>query len=391
MRKDTLTRRSLLGAGTAIACSAAASPFVTPVTFAAVPGENRLVVIVLRGAMDGLDVVRPVSDRAYASLRPTIPGDAEPHGLDVMFALHPRLGELMPLWQAGELAFAHAVSTPYRSKRSHFDGQDLLENGGGAANGGLTPSRDGWLNRAIAEMPGATARTAFAVGRDSPLILQGASPSSSWAPNSDPGLTEGAWDLLDILYASDPLFLAASRTAREFAEGDTGSGGGRARAGAFARFAAEQLRGETRIAAFSIGGWDTHRNQPGAINRPLGELSAALLTLKRELGPVWGRTAVICITEFGRTVRENGSRGTDHGTGGLAVMAGGALSGARVHGTWPGLGERDLFENRDLMPTDDVRRYAGWFLRDMFGLEASAVEARIFPGLDMGVTPRLTA
>ena len=148
MTHSPLTRRRLLRNSLALGCSAAASPLVTPVTLAVTPGDARLVVIVLRGAMDGLDVVQPAGDPLLARYRKTISqglADDAP-ALDDMFLLHPALAELMPLWQAGELSFAHAVSTPYRNKRSHFDGQDILENGTSSSEGTMTPGRDGWLN-----------------------------------------------------------------------------------------------------------------------------------------------------------------------------------------------------------------------------------------------------
>jgi len=388
MAQQTPTRRTFLRNGMAVACSAAASPLVTPVVLASAPWDQRFVVIILRGAMDGLDVVRPYGDPAFAAHRRSF-GDIEADGavdLDGFFALHPALAGLAPLWRTGELSFAHAVSTPYRNKRSHFDGQDVLENGAGAPDGRLTPGRDGWLNRMLSLYPGIETRTAFAVGRERLMLLSGDMPVANWSPGIDFDLSTEAWQALEILYARDPLFRTASATAHEF-DGTKPIRTGRksrGRAEILAAFAAEQLRGETRIAAFSISGWDTHRNQAAAIGRSLGGLSDAILTLKRDLGPVWNRTAVLCLTEFGRTVRENGNTGTDHGTGGAMVLAGGALNGARVHTVWPGLGEGDLFEDRDLMPTDDVRRYAAWALRSLYGVGAGDLERVVFPGLDLG-------
>ena len=151
----------------------------------------------------------------------------------------------------------------------------------------------------------------------------------------------------------------------------------------------ERLKNDTRLAAFSINGWDTHANQSRTLPNALGELSSAILTLKRDLGPVWQKTAILCLTEFGRTVRDNGSSGTDHGTGGAAVFAGGALKGGRVLGRWPGLGASDLFEDRDLMPTTDVRTFAAWALSALFPLSRGDLETLIFPGLDMGDDPGL--
>ncbi len=388
--RRTFVRSALLG------CSAAAFPLATRVTFAAAPGENRLVVIILRGAMDGLSAVAPYGDPALKRLRPNLAVGPESGGadLDGRFAMHDALGPLLPLWRSGELAFAHAVSTPYRDKRSHFDGQDFLENGGGAPSGAMTPARDGWLNRALGQIPGAHARTAVAVGRERMILLEGPSEALSWAPDGDVRLSEAAAALLMRIYAADPLFAAAGREALALdAQTDAmgARGGVRETAKGLAAFAAEMLNGESRIAAFSIGGFDTHSNQARAVARPLGWLADAIATLRDDLGGNWGRTAVLCMTEFGRTARENGSRGTDHGTGGLMVMAGGALAGAKVHGRWPGLGDGDLYKHRDLMPTEDLRRYAGWALRDLYGLDAGALERSVFPGLDLGANPKFIA
>jgi uncharacterized protein (DUF1501 family) len=158
-----------------------------------------------------------------------------------------------------------------------------------------------------------------------------------------------------------------------------------------AEFAANRLRADTRVAAFSIGGWDSHSRQEVVLERPLTQLQGTILTLKAGLGPEWGKTVVMAMTEFGRTARENGSRGTDHGTGGAVVMAGGALRGGQVVGDWPGLGTGDLLDGRDLRPTADVRAYAAHVMRGLFGLDRAVLEGAIFPQLDMGVDPRILA
>ncbi len=386
------TRRNFLVRSLALGCSAAASPLITPVTLASAPGDARLVVIILRGAMDGLDVVRPIGDMALRDLRPNIGTDTL--SLTDFWGAHPALEPLAPLWAAGEMSFAHAVSTPYRDKRSHFDGQDFLENGGFRTDGTLTDARDGWLNRLVAGLPGATASTAFAVGSENLLLLSGQAPSSTWAPEADLDLSPQAQLLLEKVYASDPLFHAAALQAialSEETQGDMQGTRRRGRAKALARFAANRLRDETRIAAFSIGGWDTHARQTIALPRALGELADAILALKSGLGPVWRNTAVLCLTEFGRTARENGSAGTDHGTGGAAIFAGGALKGGQVLGDWPGLGDGNLYQDRDLMPTRDVRAYAAHAIRALMPVAATTLEGDVFPGLDMGTDPGLIA
>ncbi|MCA8868879.1 MAG: DUF1501 domain-containing protein [Rhodobacteraceae bacterium] len=402
---QTLSRRKFLLRTAAFGCSAAASPFLTPITLAAAPWDNRLVVIILRGAMDGLDVIRPYGDRNFAAYRPSLSDREGTTDLDGFFALNKHANPLMPLWKSGELAFANAVATPYRDKRSHFDGQDMLEAGTGT-DVGLHQVRDGWMNRMLAEVPGITAKTAFAVGRENLIILSGDAPTSSWSPNTRLDLSQQGKRLLSALYHDDPLFQEVGAIALEMDELMDMQGGkdisndnlamndaminsmmnaGRsARAKALARFTAERLNEETRLAAFSISGWDTHRTQENGIKGALSELSDAVLTLKQVLGANWQKTAVIAITEFGRTARENGTRGTDHGTGGAMLMAGGAIRGGKVYGNWPGLGESDLYQNRDLMPTADVRAYAADAMHGLFGLDRNLLQRVVFPGLDMG-------
>ena len=397
-------RRGFLRGLGVVGCSFAAHPLTTTITLAATPGEARLVVIVLRGGMDGLDVLRPVGDPKLKRLRGGIATSAG-IPLDGFYELHPSLEGLMPLWAAGELGFVQAVSTPYRDKRSHFDGQDILEAGTGM-DIAVSGRRDGWLNRLLAEMPGSVASTAFAIGRETPLILSGDQEYRSWAPETRLDLSPQSRLLLDLMFRNDPRFQAAASEAMDLAE-KLGVGAEIDSYGELmtemrnaprqsgiddiARFAADRLREETRIATFSIQGWDTHSNQSGGLRRALGQLQASLLALRDGLGPVWSQTTVLAMTEFGRTVAENGTRGTDHGTGGLMILAGGAVRGGQVHGHWPGLDEAALYDRRDLMPTDDVRRYAGWALRGGFGVDRGVIERNLFPGLDLGDNPGILA
>ncbi len=389
-----MQRRKFLLTGAALGCSAAASPLLTPIAFAQGPWDNRLVVIILRGAMDGLDAVQPVGDRDYAALRPSLAGVAGLTDLDGFHALHPALSPLVPLWDAQQLGFVHAVSTPYRDKRSHFDGQDILE----AGTPGLTAegTRDGWLNRMLQTMPGLSAETAYAIGREQMLILSGAAPAARWSPDARMILSPQARQLLALVQQDDPLFRVATEDAVMIvddlaaeAEGDMTETALRGDHVKLAQFAASRLRGDTRIASFSIGGWDTHNRQEAGLGRALSRLSDTVLTLQTELGAIWGQTAVICMTEFGRTARENGTGGTDHGTGGAMILAGGAVRGGRVVADWPGLADADLYAGRDLMPTRDVRAHAGWVMRGLFGLDAGVIEQAVFPGLELGPDPGL--
>ncbi|MEM7319337.1 MAG: DUF1501 domain-containing protein [Pseudomonadota bacterium] len=384
--RNAVTRRSFLARTAAIGCSAAASPALTPVTLAAAPWDSRLVVIVLRGGMDALDVVRPVSDPHYSALRPTLASGDQLPVLDGAYALHPGLSALMPLWDAGQLGFVQAVATPYRNKRSHFDGQDLLESGGA----GLDGVQSGWLNRAIGLVPGATVQTGLALGISKLKLLSGSTPVVEWAPNAGFELSPATAELAERLMREDQLFADAFVQAKDLSSMAASADRRRGRSPAvrLASFAAEQLRGSARVAAFSINGWDTHSAQARGLTRALGNLSDAVLTLKEDLGAqLWGRTTILAMTEFGRTVRENGTRGTDHGTGGAMIYAGGMVRGRQIAGRWPGLEESDLLDRRDLMPTSDIRAHVAGVLQAVAGLDRHDLEMTVFPGLDIGSGP----
>lgn len=391
-----MERRFFLKSLGLIGCSAAAHPLMTTLTLAkGAPslGDNRLIVVILRGAMDGIDVVQPRGDRDFAGLRPTLSQSAATD-LDGFFALHPALGELMPLWNARELAFAHATSTPYRDKRSHFDGQDLLEAGTGmdVLEQGV---RDGWLNRMLQAVPGMTAETAYAVGREAAPLLTGAAPVRNWTPEQRLTLSAQGRLLLDAIYHDDPLFRDSAQEAFDLTEGGVGRPklgpgdvAGFVEIDRLVDFAATRLVGDTRIAAFSQTGWDTHRAQARELPRSLTKLQRTILRMKEQLGPeVWGRTTLMAMTEFGRTARENGTGGTDHGTGGVMIMAGGAIRGGKVYGDWPGLSEAALYDRRDLMPTRDVRAFAAHAMQGLYGFDTALLENKIFPGLQMGPSP----
>lgn len=406
-----MDRRAFLTRSVALGCSLAASPLVTPVTFAATPGDKRLVVILLRGGMDGMGAIAPYGDRDFAALRGDLPmgGDNGYSDLDGFYAAHPALGPLAPLWRDGHLAAVHAVSTPYRDKRSHFDGQDILEAGIADLSSGHT--RDGWLNRMLQHMPGIGTETAYAVGNDPLMVLDGSAPITRWSPEADLVLSPQALLLAELVMRDDPAMAKALAEAFQLAgsDGDAiameGAGAGEMmdmmqadmkatrQSGAesrIAEFVAKRLKGDARVAAFSLNGWDTHANQDRSLTRALSTLSDTLLKLRQEMGgPVWKQTAVVAMTEFGRTARLNGTRGTDHGTGGAMILAGGAIRGGRVFGAWPGLAEADLYARRDLMPTADVRAYAGWLMHGLFGIPKQAIERDIFPGVELGSDPGL--
>jgi uncharacterized protein (DUF1501 family) len=353
-------------------------------TLARAPGDNRLVVIILRGAMDGLDVVRPMGDPAYKLLRPDAAKD-NPIDLDGFFSLHPAFAEALPLFQAGELGFVHAVATPYR-ERSHFDGQDVLETGSGAGDS----ARSGWLNRLLGLMGTGNEKLAVDIDNGSELILEGPNPVQNWYPGVRVDLSIAGSQFLKLLYAGDPI-LEASFDEVQLQDklqsmDDNLDPGVSARE--LAQLAARFLNAEARIAAFSIGGWDTHVGQNARLKNHLKGLAGTLVTLKNSLGDNWKKTAVLMCSEFGRTARFNGSGGTDHGTGSAAMFAGGLLGagigGKAVSTRWPGLADGNLLENRDLMPTDDVRRYAAWLIESIYGVTMADLESKVFPGLDAG-------
>lgn len=383
MAPMTVSRRFFLGS----ACCAAAAPFMTPVTFASVPGERRFVTIVLRGALDGLFLLQPYTDPLLKMYRPDLVFDPTSGlvDLDGQFGLHPQAAALLPLWKSGELAFVNAVSTPYRDQRSHFDGQDILETGGAAT----ADEHTGWLNRALASIPRSESRKAIDVSASAELILTGPNPIDTWATDSNLALQPDELSFFERLYGDDPEFSRAFSDAMAtdkdadvlFGKGRPNSKGAGVNV---AQLAAGMLKGDYRVASFSISGWDTHGGQRGDFERPLKALVNSLTTLKTELGPdIWRNTAVLAMTEFGRTARQNGSRGTDHGTGGLAIIAGGAIRGGKIYGRWPGLAEDQLFEGRDLMPTTDVREIAATLLNSQFNVSAGDLTSKIFPGLSL--------
>jgi uncharacterized protein (DUF1501 family) len=354
---------------------------------ASAPGARKLVLVILRGAMDGLAAVAPLSDPRYNALRGRLALHAnQTLALSEGFALHPRLAFLKQSWDARELAILHAAATPYR-ERSHFDGQDVLENGGARA----FAAQDGWLNRALALTPGARG---LAIADTVPLVLRGAAPASSWAPSVAPDASADTLMRLADLYTGDallgPALAEALRT--QTVVNETGAGdmapNARGRLGpaayrAVAEPAARLLSAPDgpACAVLAFDGWDTHANQgaeDGLLALRLQGLDAALRALKDGLGAHWANTMVLVATEFGRTVAVNGTGGTDHGAGGVAFALGGGVRGGRFIGDWPTLAS--LHEGRDLTPANDLRAFFAAALRDHWGLDRADLAARVFPG-----------
>jgi uncharacterized protein (DUF1501 family) len=360
------------------------------------PGERRLVFVFLRGGLDGLSAVPAYGDPDFARRRGdlAIAPPGEPNGalkLDATFGLHPLLPEMHKLYQAGELAVLHAVATPYRD-RSHFDAQNVLENGTAKPYG-----RDaGWLNVALVES--AQRAGGVALGASVPLVLRGAARVTSWSPSVMPSPDPDLLERLGRLYRDDPLLakpFAAAVETQALMEGqgmrDGGMGGRGAPLGALVQAAGRFLTQPDgpRVATIDFGGWDTHANQAGDLGplaRNLRQLDRAVVQLKAALGPAWKHTAVLVVTEFGRTVAVNGSRGTDHGTAAAAFALGGAVRGGRVIAQWPGLADRDLHEGRDLRATLDLRALFKAALAAQLGTGESALETKVFPD-SRGVRP----
>lgn len=348
------------------------------------PGERRLVFVFLRGGLDGLSAVPAYGDPDFRARRGelAIAAPGEPGGalrLDDFFGLSPYLPEMYKLYQARELAALHAIATPYR-ERSHFDGQNLLENGTAKPFG----REAGWLNVALA---GRFGTGGLALGPNVPLVLRGPARVSSWSPSLLPAPDPDLLDRLALLYRADPLLAAPFAMAREAQGTMTDRGGPGVGGGAVVQLA--QAAGGflakaqgPRVATIDFGGWDTHANQVGEyapLTRNLRLLDRVLVALKASLGAAWQESAVLVVTEFGRTVAVNGSRGTDHGTAGAAFVAGGAVRGGRVIADWPGLAERALHEGRDLRPTLDMRSLFKAALAAQLGVTDAALEGDVFP------------
>lgn len=360
--------------------------------FASGETDARFVLVVLRGAVDGLALAAPYGDGNYRRLRGelALPGPGQSQGLlklDGLFGLHPSLAGLHGYYQDDEAVVIHAVASPYR-ERSHFDGQDILENG--AARVGAL--RDGWLNRALGSFD-RSSEPAIALGQNTPLVLRGDNPVTSWAPSSLPDADDSTIARLQRLYADDAFFatrLEQAMNSRDIADGMGGIAKVQRRGNEAQRFselmqsAARFLTAPDgpRVAVVESSGWDTHANQGasnGALANRFAMLDAGLVNLQTGLGETWKKTVVAVVTEFGRTVRVNGTRGTDHGTATAAVLVGGAVRGGRVIADWPGLASTDLHEGRDLRPTTDVRSVFKSVLEEHLEIPAGFIESEVFP------------
>jgi uncharacterized protein (DUF1501 family) len=382
------SRRALLLGGASFAAWAYLPKFAR----AADGRDPRLVVVILRGALDGLATVAPIGDPDYAGLHGSIALRADgPNAavmLDSFFALHPAMPAFARMYREKKAVVIHAVATSYRD-RSHFDGQDVLESG--FAGPGRVQS--GWLNRALENLPrGDRVMSALAVGPTTPLVLRGSAPTVGWAPVALPQAADDtAMRLAELYQHRDPALATALTQGLQLdkaAQGDDmkpkpGTNGAAAMR-LVARGAAKLMAADDgpRIGALAFDGWDTHANEGGPVGRLaqlLSGLDGALAEFESGLGDRWRDTVIVVATEFGRTARINGTEGTDHGTGTIALLAGGAVKGGRMIADWPGLKLANLYQGRDLAPTTDLRAVMKGVLHDQFGLGERVLAEQVFP------------
>ena len=405
-----MKRRVFLQAGAVVA----AGSFLPRFARLALAQEPRargkvLVFLFLRGALDGLHAVAPVGEKRFLELRPQLAlKTQELLPLEPGFALHPSLQPLLPFWKDGTLALVQAVGSPDPT-RSHFDAQDFLELGTPGVKG--TP--DGWLARSLRESPPAHASVvdAVAVSPRLPRALQGAPEALAFAsldqlrlrplpgaPGGPKGRAE-AEAAFEALYAQGQGPVATSGkeafAALELLESKLGPGAPKPAAqypgGPIAqslRQLAQLIKADVglRVGCADAGGWDTHAAQPGQLASNLRQLAESLAAFMRDLGPRAADVVLVAATEFGRTVRQNGANGTDHGHASIALLLGGGVRGGKIHGRWPGLRDDQLYEGRDLAVTTDLRNV-------LAAAAAAQLGARdlpaLFPGFDGQPLPGL--
>ncbi|MGD1917720.1 MAG: DUF1501 domain-containing protein [Pleurocapsa sp.] len=357
---------------------------------------QRLVVIFLRGAIEGLNVVVPHQEADYYQSRPTaaIPSPQEKNGvidLDGFFGLHPKLKDLLPFWEQKRLAFIHASGLPL-TERSHFQAQDYMENG----TPGIKSTADGWMNRLLAELPQKRPIHALNVGRTTPYILKGSMEIATLRPGKN-STAPIVTDRTDISRAFGSLYSGKDDLSKAYQNGSKSrmavlaelnqemmsSSRGANNVNAFVDDAAEVARlmvGNTRtqLAFMEVGGWDTHINQNSIHNNLLPNLGRGLATLVKGLEPIYSDTTIVVMSEFGRTVIENGNKGTDHGHGNVMWLLGGKVRGKKVYGEWRGLQESALHENRDLPVATDFRQPIASVLQNRLGLNDNSL-GRVYP------------
>jgi uncharacterized protein (DUF1501 family) len=406
-----MDRRIFLKSGGMAMLSLGFAPgFLTRAAAAGTRGRL-LVVIFQRGAVDGLNMVVPYGESEYYRLRPSIAvsrpgaGDAAAIDLDGFFALHPRLAPLLPYWRSRTLAVVHACGSPART-RSHFEAQDFME----TATPGIRTTRDGWLNRYLnVQQAGRNPLRGVAVTRQMPRSLQGAAPALAIGSVDEFVIRGGSGTQLQAAYAGtrDGLLGLLGREAFDAMrtlEQSTSAQYRPARGAEYPPSAFGRAMQEiARIAKADVGlevaftesgNWDHHVAEGGAsggqLASRLDDLARGMAALAADLGERMADTIILTMSEFGRTVAENGTRGTDHGHGNAMLVLGGPVRGGSVFGRWPGLTEQDRFEGRDLAVTTDFRDVFSDILRGHLGARPESV-ARVFPGFASGPSLGLVA
>jgi uncharacterized protein (DUF1501 family) len=391
------SRRAVLGAAGALFTWS----FLPRFAHASGSRDPRFVVIVLRGALDGLTAVPPVGDPSYREIRQAIAlqtNGAHPTlKLDGFFALDPSMPNFARLYHARQAAVVHACATAYRD-RSHFDGQDVLESGWPVPGHVET----GWLNRLLLTLPTgervlpgkSQGSRGLAVGANAPLVIRGKAPVLGWAPATlKPVDGELPQRLMDLYQHTDPLFarllgegIATGKIASGMAmKARGGPGGGPGDPNGMEQMASGAARllaqpDGPRIAALAFDGWDTHAQEIPRLSRLLMGLDKSFAAFEHEMGPAWKDTVIVAVTEFGRTAHVNGTSGTDHGTGTTMFLAGGAVRGGRIVADWPGLRPNQLRDGRDLAGTTDMRAVLKGISVDLLDAPSAALARDVFPG-----------
>ena len=402
----SITRRVFLrNSALAVVGTAAVPSFLTRAAFGAVENggrTKRLVVIFQRGAADGLNIVVPYAERNYYAMRPNINiPQKSVVDLNGFFGLHPALSAFQPLWQQRQLAIVHAAGSP-DTTRSHFDAQDFMESG----TPGIKSTDDGWLNRSLRNLPSTPPVSPFraiALGPSLPRILSGNEPAvamnnindfsvggkslkpspaatafeAMYDHSSDAvlhGTGEETFDAVKMLKTADPGKYTPAPNAN-YPKG---------RFGDSLRQLAQLIKANlgVQVAFADIGGWDHHVNEgaaEGQLANVLGDFSQSIAAFWTDLGDLGEDTVVVTMSEFGRTARENGNRGTDHGHANVMFVLGGPVKGGKVYGRWPGLDQSQLYEGRDLALTTDFRQVIGEAVTRHLGNKNLAA---VFPGYD---------
>ena len=401
----SITRRIFLrNSALAVVGTAAVPSFLTRAAFGAVESgtrTRRLVVIFQRGAADGLNIVVPHGEPQYYAMRPSIniPRKAV-LDLDGFFGMHPSLAPFQPLWKQRHLAIVHAAGSP-DSTRSHFDAQDFMETG----TPGVKATEDGWLNRSLRNLPRPqnSPFRAIALGPSVPRILNGSEPTVAMNNINDfavggrsqkPSPAASAFEAMydhssdSVLHGTGEETFDAVKMLRSADPGKYTPAPGavypRGRFGDSLRQLAQLIKANlgVQVAFADIGGWDHHVNEgavEGQLANVLGDFSQALAAFWTDLGDLGEDTVVVTMSEFGRTARENGNRGTDHGHANVMFVLGGPVKGGRVYGRWPGLDQSQLYEGRDLALTTDFRQVIGEAVVRHMGNKNLG---EVFPGFD---------